>query len=365
MGVADPAEVPGPGSPDPGPVDPEPRLVARIRDEIEASPERRITFARFMERALTEPDLGYYATSALRPTRAGDFLTAPELHPFFGRCIGRALARHWMEVGAPASYGVREYGAGRGTLGDTVLAGMGADGSPLAQAIDWQPVDLPGRHPSPTPLTGPGAVVANEYLDALPVHRLVARDGALRETWVTWQDRGFAWVEGELSSPSLAEPVVASGVTLREGQVLEVRPAVATWVAEVARTPDRGIVLVIDYGHDATELYGPRRMAGTLLTYREHAVGDDPFRAVGRQDITAHVDLDDLRRAASDEGLVLRSDTTLARFLAQLGLGELLHDLGRDPATGLQAYADARAAVVRLLDPRHLGGHRVLLFERP
>mgnify|MGYP001812138934 FL=1 len=70
----------------------EPRLVERIRDEILAAPGRRITFARFMQRALTEPGLGYYATSELRPTRGGDFLTAPELHPFFGRCMGRFIA---------------------------------------------------------------------------------------------------------------------------------------------------------------------------------------------------------------------------------------------------------------------------------
>lgn len=365
MSVADPAEVPGPRSPGSRLADAEPRLVARIRDEIEASPERRITFARFMERALTEPDLGYYATSVLRPTRAGDFLTAPELHPFFGRCIGRALTARWVDLGAPASFGVREYGAGRGTLGDTVRAGLVADGSPLAAAIDWQPVDVPGRHPVPVPHTGAGAVVANEYLDALPVHRLVMRADQLRETWVTWRDGGFGWVEGELSSPSLGVPVEAAGVDLREGQVLEVRPAVASWIAEVARTLERGVVLVVDYGHGAHELYGPRRMAGTLLTYRDHAVGDDPFRAVGRQDITAHVDLDDLRRVASAEGLALRIDTTLGRFLAELGLGELLSELGRDPSTAPQAYADARAAVVRMLDPRHLGGHRVLLFERP
>ena len=79
----------------------DPLLVAMIREEIVSSPERRITFARFMERALTEPGLGYYATSDQRPTRAGDFLTAPELHPVFGRCIGRLLAAVWTRLGEP------------------------------------------------------------------------------------------------------------------------------------------------------------------------------------------------------------------------------------------------------------------------
>jgi SAM-dependent MidA family methyltransferase len=257
---------------------------------------------------------------------------------------------------------VRESGAGRGTLRDSVLDGLRADGSDLADAIDWQPADLPGRHPAGRDAHA-DAVVANEYLDALPVHRLIVSDGAPRESWVTWREGGFAWAEAELSSPALLEPVHAAGVTLRDGQVLEVRPAVGAWMSDVARMRP-GLVMVIDYGHETAELYGPRRLAGTLMTYRAHVAEDDPFVAVGRQDITAHVDLGDLRRAAQAHGYVPLTDASLGRWLADLGLGELLSDLGRDPATDPQAYADARAAVLRLLDPRHLGGQRVLTFVR-
>jgi SAM-dependent MidA family methyltransferase len=337
--------------------------VALIRDEIADAPGQRITFARFMERALTEPGLGYYATSELRPTRGGDFLTAPELHPFFGRCVGRALAARWTGLGSPVTFRVHEPGAGRGTLRDTVLAGLAADGSALVSAIDWQPVDLPGRHPAADDVAA-DVIVANEYLDALPVHRLVMVGDELRESWVTWQGDRFAWLDGELSSPSLAEPLLAAGVTPQDGQVLEVRPAVRAWIESGARLAERGMMLVIDYGHDTRELYGPRRLGGTLATFRGHVVGDDPFEAVGLQDITAHVDLGELRRGAQAAGLVPTGDVGLGTWLAGLGLGELLGDLGRDAATDPQAYADARAAVLRLLDPRHLGGQRVLTFVR-
>ena len=148
----------------------EPQLVAAIRDEILAAPGRRITFARFMERVLTEPGIGYYASSELRPTRGGDFLTAPELHPFFGRCLARFIEGAWRRAGSPSRYLVREYGAGRGALRESAMAGLLADGSPLAGSVDWQAVDLPGR----TAATEEPAdlVLANEYLDALPVHRL-------------------------------------------------------------------------------------------------------------------------------------------------------------------------------------------------
>jgi SAM-dependent MidA family methyltransferase len=342
----------------------DPVLVGLIREEIAAAPGHRITFARFMERALTEPGLGYYATSDQRPTRAGDFVTAPELHPFFGRCIGRLLTDVWQRLGMPEGFVVREWGAGRGTLAQTVVDGLAADSSRLAAAIEWQPVDIPGRHPvvDGTPVTG--AVVANEYLDALPVHRLVRRGGRILERYVTWADGRFAEVEGDLSDPGLTAPIETAGVTLADGQLAEVRPAADAWLRQVAGGLQRGIVLVIDYGHNAPELYGPRRMAGSLVTYRDHEAGDEPLVAVGRQDITAHVDLSALDRTAAESALDRLGSTTQARLLAGLGLGDLLSRLGRDPATRMPDYLDARASVARLLDPRHLGAFRVVAYGR-
>jgi SAM-dependent MidA family methyltransferase len=334
----------------------EPRLVAAIRDEILAAPERRITFARFMERALGEPGLGYYAASELRPTRAGDFLTAPELHPFFGRCLGRLVSAAW-ETSASSPYHVLEYGGGRGTLRADATDGLGFH-------VRWSTVDLPER--SHDDGSAADLVVANEYLDALPVHRVVARDGSLQEAWVGWEQGWFAEVLGAPSTPELAAHLAADGVELREGQRAEVCLAAPRWLCAVAdRLVPGGAVLVIDYGHDAAELYGPRRMAGTLLTYRGHEVGDDPFDAVGHTDLTAHVDITALERAGVVTGLELIGSTTQGPFLARLGLGEMLAELGRHPGVEAQVYLEARAAVGRLLDPRQLGGFRVLAWARP
>jgi SAM-dependent MidA family methyltransferase len=358
-------------------------LVETIRDEILAAPGQRITFARYMETVLTEPGLGYYATSQLRPTRAGDFLTAPELHPFFGRCLARFVAAAWERAGAHARYVVQEYGAGRGQLRDDTLAGLEADGSPLAGRIAWQAVDLPaatapsGRAPETRRAGDPEAtsearhaseppdlVLANEYLDALPVHRLVQAAG-LQEAWVGWRDGWFVETLAEPSDPALAAHLAADGVLLSEGQRADVCLAAPRWVTEVAgRLRGGGLLLVIDYGHEASELYGARRRAGSLLTYRDHRVGDDPFAAVGESDLTAHVDLTALRRAAAEAGLSLVGRATQARFLAGLGLGDLLADLGRDRATDLPAYLEARSAVVRFLDPRHLGAFAVVAWRR-
>jgi SAM-dependent MidA family methyltransferase len=335
--------------------DSEPRLVELIRDEIAAAPGGRITFARFMERALTEPGLGYYATSELRPTRSGDFLTAPELHPFFGRTLGRVVSAAW-DASASSPFRVLEYGAGRGTLRADATDGLGFH-------VAWTRADLPHRSDddgAPVDL-----VIANEYLDALPVHRVVGAD-ALREAFVAWEDGWFHEVLAEPSTPALAAHLAADGVELRDGQRAEVCLEAPRWLGTVAaRLVPGGAVLVIDYGHDAAELYGPRRMAGTLLTYRGHEVGDDPFCAIGRTDLTAHVDITALERAAREAGLVLVGSATQGPFLARLGLGDMLAELGRRPGTDPAAYLEARAAVARLLDPRQLGGFRVLAWARP
>ncbi len=343
-------------SADPRWQDSEPRLVECIRDEISASPDGRITFARFMQRALTEPGLGYYATSTERPTRAGDFLSAPELHPFFGRCIGRFITDVWAAAGSPEPYRVHEYGGGRGTLRDSATAALGF-------TPRWHILDLPERS-DPAPDVA-DLVIANEYLDALPVHRLI-QDGELRESYVAWVDGWFAETVGDLSSMELAAALSASGVVLQEGQRAEVCLALPTWTSRVsASLAPGGVLLVIDYGHEAAELYGPRRMAGSLLTYRGHAVSDDPLTAVGHTDITTHVDISALERGARGSGLELLGSTSQGRFLAALGLGELLVHLGRQPHVDPAEYLEARAAVGRLLDPRHLGAFRVLAFGRP
>ncbi|MDQ3406855.1 MAG: SAM-dependent methyltransferase [Chloroflexota bacterium] len=335
-----------------------------IRDEILAAPGERITFARFMDLALTAPGLGYYATSEKRPTREGDFLTAPELHPFFGQCVGRQLDEVWRRLGRPARFTTHEYGAGRGTLRDSVSDGLRADRSALADALDWVALDLPDRSDPVFERPLAGVVLANEYLDALPVHRLQQVGRAIGELYVTWQDGWFAEVFGGLSSPELAGPLTEAGVRLAEGQIADVSPGWSAFVGEASRHLASGLVLIIDYGHSAAELYGPRRMAGSLLTYGGHEVGSDPFRAVGRQDLTAHVDFSAVERAAVAAGLEPLWSTSQAEFLVGLGLGDLLRELGDTPGVDPAAYVEARVAVGRFLDPRHLGGFRVLGFVR-
>jgi SAM-dependent MidA family methyltransferase len=360
----------------------DPALLAAIRAEIAASGP--MTFARFMTIALYDPARGYYRGAVARPGRAGDFLTAPEASPIFGRTLARfALAVH-AAIGAPAILTIREHGAGAGALaGPLVGAVRAAAGGPsgiryLVDEVEPERVAavrtaVADAGPAGAALVEPddgspieGFVVANEVLDALPTHRVVRRGGVLREVFVAvGTDGALADLEADPSTPELAARLAAESIDLDDGQPAEVCLAVDRWVARAAAGLARGVLLVIDYAHPATELYDPRRRpAGTLATYLGHRVGDDPYRSIGRQDLTAHVDVTAVERAATGAGLDHISTVTQAEFLSRLGAGELLVAEQSGPGTSLQAYLETRSALVRMIDPGAMGRFRVMAFGR-
>lgn len=392
----------------PGPLpEADPVLEARIRDEIAAGGP--MTFARFMELALYDPERGYYRGEEARPGRAGDFLTAPETHPVFGMALARTLDEMWSALGRPDRFTLREYGAGSGSLVLAVLEGLRAARSGLVATIRYEPVELsaerraevarrleaaglgavlegaPGGRPTEAPVDGSagpaapglvGCVLANEFLDALPVHRVAVQDGRLVELYVGWEagnpdpDRPaspagrFVDVAGPPSTSALAERLARVGAVLAEGQRGEVCLSLDEWVAEVGRSLARGFVLVVDYGHPAPVLYAVERRGGTLRTYVRHTVGSDPYARVGRQDLTAHVDFTALEQAADRNGLAVLGTTTQAEFLVGSGIGDLLIAAQADPTTGLGEYLELRASLARLLDPAAMGGFGVVVLGR-
>jgi SAM-dependent MidA family methyltransferase len=366
----------GPG---PLPLDSEPALLDQIRAAIEA--DGPITFDRFMAIALYDPDHGYYRTVTERPGRGGDFLTAPETHPIFGAAIARQVDEVWQRLDRPAGFVVREYGAGSGTLAAAILAGLRGDGSGLERVLDYQPVEINdhrrvetierlGSHVRERARSGPakarGVVLANEFLDALPVHRASQQDGRLRELFVDWDGVQGRLVErpGEPSTAALAARLDHDGIRLAESQVVEICLGLEPWLARVAAELEQGLVLVIDYGHRASALYDPARVGGTLRAYAGHRAHADPFIAVGRQDLTSHVDLTALEAAARAHGLDLLGDVSQAELLLGCGLEELVDRVRSSPATTMEEWLALRSAVARFLDPAALGGFRAVFFGR-
>jgi len=357
-------------------------MLARIR---EAAP---LTVAAFMELALYDPEEGYYARAEQRSGRAGDFFTSVDVGPLFGELLAELVVRAWRAVDAPTGPGafvLCEAGAGNGRLARDVLDALArrAPGTyphvslalveRSASARAAQPDVLAAHRErvwwSDAALPGPfdGLVLANELLDAMPVHRVQMTRAGLRELYVTVEGESLALRPGPLSTPRLAEYFDLLGTELAPGAVADVGLAALDWLASAARRVRRGCLAIIDYGREAGLLYASPGATGTLRGYRRHAVtatDQGPtgwLAAPGTQDLTVHVDFTALRAVARREGLDIVADLDQSRFLIGLGLGDLLAG-----AVGTSvADVKRRLAAQALVGPEGLGGsHRVLVLAR-
>ncbi len=325
------------------------RLLERIAAELEAH-GNWISFARYMELALYEPGLGYYSGGAAKLGTAGDFVTAPEISPLFGR----TLARQVRELLLPGET-VLEFGAGSGALAQVLLEEIeGVDyriveTSPeLAQR---QRLRLGNRAAWLTrlPERFRGVVIANEVLDAMPVHAVAWRAEGIRERGVGENEGALAWIERPAAGEVLA---AASAAGVSAPYESEIGLAARAWIRSIGTMLERGAILLVDYGFPRREFYHPQRAMGTLMCHYRHRAHGDPFFLPGLQDITAHVDFSAIADAAREAGLEVLGYAGLAQFLVNCGITELLE---RENPEDLARYAPAACAANKLLSPAEMG----------
>jgi SAM-dependent MidA family methyltransferase len=296
------------------------QLVSTLTEHIRAWGP--ITFAKYMDACLYDPQHGYYTRAGQSPRR--DYFTSVDASPIFGRLLARQFQEMWVQLGRPAEFLLVEPGAGTGALAAQILD-FAAESFPefytalryvaversaarraaaavnsLAPHLDAKRFAMASDMPAQIPC---GCIFSNEFFDALPVHRLVREANELREIYVGSGTNGLCEQFGPLSSPALAEYLTEQGITLQEGQLAEVNLEACAWIAEMGARLGRGFVLTIDYGHEAQELYDHLHMRGTLLAYEKHRASENFFRAPGQQDLTAHVNFTALDRHGIRAGL--------------------------------------------------------------
>ncbi len=339
------------------------RLVELIRRDI-AAQGGWISFARYMELALYAPGLGYYTAGAHKLGEAGDFITAPELSPLFGRTVARQVA----EIMAFSAPHILELGAGSGKLAADMLAGLEQIGSlPDSYSILEVSADLRARQKilllerlphlldrvrwlDELPEKFSGAIVANEVLDALPVHLVDWRDSAITERGVAWGEHGFVWRERPIGDAELLG--AAQKINVPDDYVSEICLAARGLITSLAHLLENGAMLFIDYGFGAREFYHPQRSRGTLMCHYRHHAHDDPFFLPGLQDITAHVNFSGIAECAVDAGMELMGYTTQAFFLINCGIPELLQDTSPE---NLRDYLPLSAQLQKLTSPAEMG----------
>lgn len=290
-----------------------------------------------MELALYDPSGGYYAGGAQRLGRGGDFFTASDVGPAFGRSLAKQIQEVDRLIGPFDPFDVIEYGAGRGLLARDILESMAELDPDLNSRMRYLMVDRSeamrraaseaaprARALAPQDLEGGyrGCILAVELFDALPVHRLRRRGGRLVEVYVGLDPSGgLVELEGEPSSTA-ADLAARFGAAAEEGSEAEVSPRADSQLDAMEGVLDHGVVIVFDYGYSAAELYSAERERGTLLAYHSHSTSESLLDRVGEQDLTAHVNFTALEERAAARGLEVLGLTTQDRFLIGNGIME-------------------------------------------
>ena len=345
------------------------RLIETIRREMEGH-GGALAFDRFMELALYAPGLGYYMAGSRKLGVEGDFVTAPEISPLFGQCLARQCAQ---VLDGLQGGDILEFGAGSGALVGVILEELTRlqclprrylilEPSPELRQRQQQLIEglAPGlvarvQWLDRLPERLRGVTIANEVLDAMPVHRFVVRDGAVQELFVRWSGSGFEEFAAPPESAGLAAAVqrlTVGGMQLGDGYLSEINLRAGPWIAALGRMLEAGVALLIDYGYPRREYYLPERTMGTLMCHYRHRAHPDPYRFVGLQDITAYVDFSAVAEAGGGAGMSLGGYTSQANFLLACGLEELLAD--SDPAD-VEAHMQRVQGAKRLILPSEMG----------
>lgn len=372
-----------------------------IAHRIITSPQKRITFAEYMDMVLYHPEYGYYSSDAIKiGFRGSDFFTSASLGADFGELLAKQFYQMWEILDKPIHFDLVEMGAGQGILASHILnyikqqypdffaavkyiiveksQSLKREQQQRLQdfAVDWCNLEeIPSKSIN-------GCFFSNELVDAFPVHQFTLAAGELREIYVTIGQQSeeensalpfdsaqgkplFMEIIGEPSTPQLGEYFKLVGIDLSQntyenGYRSEINLAALNWLGIVADCLERGYVLTIDYGYPAHRYYNPRRSQGTLQCYYQHRHHDNPYINIGQQDITAHVDFTALSSWGERCGLKNMGWTQQGLFLMALGIGERLAALSSQQQP-ISQLLQRREGLHQLINPGGLGNFGVLV----
>ena len=343
-----------------------------IRDKIHAA-GGWISFEQFMNLALYTPGMGYYSSGATKLGSAGDFVTASEISSLFGRTLAQQVIQIYRQT---SQTDLLEFGAGSGKLAlDLLFELEKSDALPgkyfilevSAELRQRQQMLLADKAPhlvhlvewlEQLPAQFNGIILANEVLDAMPVHMVAWHNNELFERGVIWQNGQFAWQDRPIQNIELHH--AASQLTslinphndVAFTYVSEINLAATHFMRSLANIMQQGIILLIDYGFGRDEYYHPQRSQGTLMCHYRHHAHDDPFFLPGLQDITSHVDFSAISAAAENTELVLLGYTTQAYFLINCGITEIL---AQTPVEDTNNYLPQANQLQKLVSPAEMG----------
>lgn len=319
-------------------------LKERITNHIKTSGP--IPLAEYMHWTMADPKDGYYANRQAIGAK-GDFITAPEISQLFGEMIGIWAVETWQALGSPNPFNLVELGPGKGTLmldlmriGEALpefieaanvqmietserLIEIQKETLSAFQSVNWHKSlkDIPEQ---------PTIVIANEFLDVLPVRQYVKTGDEWREHAITLDDdENLVWT---LGTGMLEKQSLPQGADKEpEGAVFEISTIREAFVANTGELlkANTGAALFIDYGHNQTGF------GDTVQAMRAHGYADI-LAEPGMADLTSHVDFQALQKVAKDTGLNVKPLQTQSAFLLEKGMLERAGQLGHGQSAQIQ-----------------------------
>jgi len=303
----------------------------------------KLHFEDFMQLVLYAPKLGYYSAGQHKIGAQGDFITAPEVSPLFSQCLAKQCSQILQTLSDNQSI-ILEVGAGSGKMACEIIHELSLlNQLPKEYWILEISADLIARQKKYLKENCPsyfkhcrwltslpessfnGIVIANEVLDAMPVHLFqISENNSILEGQVCFQNDSWKIVFEPTQNERLKQAVTTLQTRLPHplpsGYTSEINLMQEAWLHSIADSLNQGVIVLIDYGFPSHEYYHPSRQQGTLMCHYRHRAHPNPLEYIGLQDMTAHVDFTAVALSGKDCNLKLLGFTHQAAFLIANGL---------------------------------------------
>ena len=339
-----------------------------------------VTFREFMKESLYNQDFGYYSQIDFPGGKHGDFVTAPHASLFFGSLLSVQISEFFEKLDNKEC-NICEFGAGAGYLAQDIMRYFRKHEPKLFQKLKYFVVEpLKKRRKVLQDRLSEfkdhfeiiekfsecgrfsGVIVANELLDAFPVHLVEKKGGKFKEVYIGLdREERFLEILRKPSTSELAGYLDQLNDLLPDGYRTEVNLDIKDWIMEISGAMVEGFVLTIDYGFSSREYFAPHRNRGTLLGYSGQRTTEDFFSFPGMVDITAHVNFSDLLRWGEEQGMKCMGFTPQWAFLGGLDPDETMQKVfGKvDP------FSPILAGIKALIFPQAMGEtHKAMVLSK-
>ncbi|MFZ4586748.1 MAG: class I SAM-dependent methyltransferase [Candidatus Methylopumilus universalis] len=348
------------------------QLKTKIIQAIHSS-QGWISFDRFMEFALYDPEFGYYNGNLRKFGEKGDFVTASEISSFFAK----TMCIQFEEIFLSLDKNIIEIGAGSGKFALEVIQSLDSkkidhyfileiSHSLRKRQYELLIKNLPSHLFSKVqwidkiPQEYNGIVFCNELLDALPVDLIKKSSGIPYQKGVGLENDLFVWKDKAIKDLSTYDHINLE--SLPDNYLVEDAIHIKSWINNISESISKGVVIIIDYGFNHSEYFHEQRSQGTLMCHFKHHAHDNPLIQVGIQDITSHVNFSYVAREASSKGLHINGFISQANFLINCGILELLEKVNIEDSL---LYMKSVSEIQKLLSPSEMGDlFKVMTIEK-